>query len=143
MPRVTDAKCPVDEHFNFERRFIDGCGKILCGALTRDDHACESEIFQLVRHLCVVSRHLCAGMQLQRGDRAVDRGGSSKIGNNQGIHADLCRLARGIDKGGKLLVRDQCVERQIDLDTVRMCAQNGGAQCVSAEIMCIHSCVEG
>ena len=81
-------------------------------------------------------------MQLEIGEGAMQSCRNSKVGNNESIHTSVCSFFGCGKCGGDFAVSNKRVECEIDLDSLAMCAQNGGAQCVSAEVVGIHSCIK-
>ena len=142
MPRVADAERAVNEHLNLQGRVFNGFKQIDGRRFACDDDAAKTNLFELLGGERIVRRCLCACVQFKTRIGAVQSRRHTKVSNNERIYACVCCFFSGCQCGRDFAVAYKGVECQIHLYAIAMRAQNGGAQCVSAEIVGIHSCIK-
>ena len=142
MPRVADAKCPVNEHFNLQGGVFYGFKKISGRRFACHNNAAKADFLELFGRKRVVRRSLRACMEFKGWKGAVQCRRHTEVSNDESIHACVCGFLCGRQGGRDLAVANKRIECKINLDTIAVRAQNGGAQCVSAEIVGIHSCIK-
>jgi hypothetical protein len=110
--------------------------------LTGDDKARKAQIRQDVADSGVVSRELGAGVEGQGGKGAVDEGGGTHIGNDEGIYAAGGGLVGGLQRVGQLPIPEEGIEGQVDTAAHTVGVGDGLAELTRIEVMGIETGIE-
>ena len=136
------AKRTVDKDLCFNGGVFHKGAEILSAHFTGADHSRKSRLLQNFRRINVVTRKLCACVELY-GNSVAEQSCGACIGDDKSIGTCKIRVLCRAEISVKLTVVYQGICRNLHLYSVSMRAIDSSAQLLGSKVFCVYSCVKG
>ena len=134
LPALGDAHIAVHEVLDLNARACTKERKLGERHLASDDNACNAVLLEFLNRVLVVRVHHDGGVQGDGNAHLVDALKHGEVLHEDRVGADLVEIGKVVAQCGQLLVADKVVERDIELDIVRVCVVDGRLQALVVKV---------